>query len=100
MFCRRRASSTKTACPSLLWSSATQFGHRDARGGLTLAPDTVRSILVRSATDHACPDPRRFHYPDPTLPSDYKGTVKFCEGTPEFNGFYGNGIVDALRAVS
>ena len=79
----------------------SQFGHRDAaRGGLTLAPDTVRSILVRSATDHACPDPRRSHYPDPTLPSDYKGTVKFCEGTPEFNGFYGNGIVDALRAVS
>jgi len=24
----------------------------------------------------------------------------YCDGTPEFNGFYGSGIVDALEAVS
>jgi hypothetical protein len=27
---------------------------------------------------------------------DYTAT---CEGTPQFNGFYGDGIVDALAAV-
>ena len=28
------------------------------------------------------------------------GATALCEGTPEFNGFYGHGIVDALAAVS
>jgi lantibiotic leader peptide-processing serine protease len=73
-------------------------GHRDkAHGGLTLSPDKVERVLKRTAQDHACPDPPLFHYPDPDLTPDYDA---LCEGTPEFNGFYGEGIVDALAASS
>jgi len=65
-------------------------------GGVTLEPRKVRRVLKLSATDRACPTPRLYHYPDPDLPAeDYDA---FCEGSPEFNGFYGHGIVDALRA--
>jgi subtilisin family serine protease len=73
-------------------------GQRDkAHGGLTLSPDKVERVLKRTAQDHACPDPPLFHYPDPDLTPDYDA---LCEGTPEFNGFYGEGIVDALAASS
>ena len=36
-------------------------------------------------------------YSAQTPPEDYTAT---CEGTPAFNGFYGDGIVDALAVVS
>ena len=73
-------------------------GHRDkAHGGLTLSPDRVERVLKRTAQDHACPDPPVFTYPDPDLTPDY---TAICEGTPENNGFYGEGIVDALAASS
>jgi lantibiotic leader peptide-processing serine protease len=54
-------------------------------------------VLKRTAQDHACPDPPVFTYPDPDLTPDY---TAICEGTPENNGFYGEGIVDALAASS
>ena len=65
-------------------------------GGLTLDPSTVKRILKRTATEHACPNPRLFHYPDPDLPPAFDA---FCAGDKDFNGFYGSGIVDALHAV-
>ncbi len=77
-----------------------QYGQRDRRnGGLTMRPDRVERILKRTATDTACPAQEPFTYPwAPTPPStDYSAT---CEGTPRFNGFYGDGIIDALAAVS
>jgi subtilisin family serine protease len=71
-------------------------GHRDrAHGGLTLSPDVVERVLKRTAQDHACPDPPVFVYPDPDLTPDY---TAICEGSPENNGFYGEGIVDAFAA--
>jgi lantibiotic leader peptide-processing serine protease len=75
----------------------SQFGQADPAhpGGLTLNPDAVKNRLKNSATDHACPTPRLFTYPD--LDESFDA---FCAGTPEFNGFYGHGIVDALAAVS
>jgi subtilisin family serine protease len=77
----------------------SQFGHADPNhpGGLTLAPDQVATILAQTARNHACPVPRLYHYPDPDLPPEYDA---YCAGTADFNGFYGNGIVDALAAVS
>jgi lantibiotic leader peptide-processing serine protease len=70
-----------------------QRGRRDAaQGGLTLAPDTVERILRRMATDTPCPAQTPFTYPD--LP----GIEALCEGTPSFNGFYGDGVVNALAA--
>jgi subtilisin family serine protease len=71
-------------------------GHRDrAHGGLTLSPDVVERVLKRTAQDHPCPNPPVFTYPDPDLTPDY---TAICEGTTDRNGFYGEGIVDALAA--
>jgi subtilisin family serine protease len=71
-------------------------GKPDRRsGGLTLAPDTVERVLKRTAQDRPCPDPPVQSYPHPDLGPDFDA---LCEGTPELNGFYGEGIVDAFAA--
>ncbi|HEY0345543.1 MAG TPA: S8 family serine peptidase [Solirubrobacteraceae bacterium] len=89
---------TSMAAPHAVGVAAiivAQRGRRDAaRGGLTLAPDTVERILRRTATDTPCPAQEPFTYPDD--PSHALDAV--CEGTPAFNGFYGDGIVNALAA--
>jgi lantibiotic leader peptide-processing serine protease len=70
-------------------------GDRDwFRGGLTMDPDKVERVLRRTATDTPCPTPNPFVYPD--NPPGVEPA--FCEGTPAFNGFYGDGIVNALAA--
>jgi subtilisin family serine protease len=62
---------------------ASRFGTFDRQhGGKTMSPNAVERKLIKSAAEHACP-----------------AATPECEGTPEFNGFYGNGIVDAYRAV-
>src|SRR3954454_6867083 len=72
-----------------------QRGRRDpVHGGRTFAPDRVESILRRTATDTPCPAQEPFTYPGmPGPPTD-----ALCDGTPAFNGFYGDGIVNALAA--
>ena len=76
-----------------------QYGKRDKRnGGVTMAPDQVERILKRTATDTPCPAQEPFTYawnPAPA-PEDYTAT---CEGSRNRNGFFGEGIVDALAAV-
>ncbi|HMA47890.1 MAG TPA: S8 family serine peptidase [Frankiaceae bacterium] len=75
----------------------SRYGHRDpVFGGLTLAPATVGRILRRTATRTPCPSVNPFVYDDPAL-ADYH---PFCAGTRSFNGFYGHGVVNALRAVT
>lgn len=73
-----------------------RYGHGDkVHGGLTLdAADTER-ILLGTATDTPCPAQNPFVYNAP-IPADYTAT---CEGTPSRNGFFGDGIVNALNAV-
>ena len=72
----------------------SERGDRDrARGGLTMDPDKVEKVLRRTATDTPCPAQEPFVYPD--APGAFDAT---CEGTPAFNGFYGDGIVNALAA--
>jgi subtilisin family serine protease len=72
----------------------SEKGERDrARGGVTLDPDKVEKVLRRTATDTPCPAQEPFVYPD--APGAFDAT---CEGTPAFNGFYGDGIVNALAA--
>jgi lantibiotic leader peptide-processing serine protease len=76
----------------------SEYGHKDKReGGLTLKPGRVEKILRRTATDTACPEPRLFDYPEPASGDQY---TAFCDGPPSDNGFYGDGIVNALAAVS
>ncbi|MGK5678255.1 S8 family serine peptidase [Actinoplanes sp. URMC 104] len=62
---------------------ASRFGRSDHRhGGKTMNPDAVERRLLASATERPCP-----------------ADTPACEGTTQFNGFYGHGIVDAYRAV-
>jgi subtilisin family serine protease len=75
----------------------SKYGTVDAvHGGLTLAPDTVRSVLESTATKHACPSPRLVDYTIVGRPASWNA---FCGGGTGFNDFYGHGIVNALAAV-
>ncbi|MGW0808128.1 S8 family serine peptidase [Nonomuraea sp. NPDC002799] len=78
----------------------SKYGQRDRRnGGKTLDPAVVESALRATATKTACPTPPAFTYTR-HLPNGTTVTATHvCEGGPARNGFYGNGIVDALRAV-
>jgi len=65
-----------------------------------LSPARVERVLRRTATNTPCPAQNPFVYPDlvgadPNVP--FEAT---CEGNAAFNGFYGDGIVNALAAVS
>ncbi|MQA95772.1 MAG: S8 family serine peptidase [Streptosporangiales bacterium] len=82
----------------------SKYGKRDKRhGGLTLDPRATERILRATATNTACPEPREFTYtrfvaqPDGTFRKVVSTAT--CEGGRGDNGFYGDGIVDALRAV-
>ena len=76
-----------------------RYGVNDpAHRGLTMDPARVERILRRTAADTACPEPRTFDYPfDDEAGNPYTAT---CEGPADLNGFYGDGIVDALAAVT
>jgi subtilisin family serine protease len=89
----------------------SEFG-TGSGAGFGLAPMTVEQILQDSATDaddffaatgrnwrDFCPmPPALFVYAglpvDPNVPFN-----ALCEGDADFNGFYGDGVVDALAAV-
>jgi subtilisin family serine protease len=74
----------------------SELGRPDrSQGGLTLAPDRVTNILQKTATDTPCPAPRLYEYGG-DVPATYNA---YCEGGPKRNGFYGDGVVDALAAV-
>lgn len=78
----------------------SKYGHRDLRrGGLTMHPTAVETVLKATATRTACPTPPAFTYTR-HLPNGTTATAThICAGTKASNGFYGRGIVDALRAV-
>ncbi len=69
--------------------------YRGPKRGLELKPDETAAKLFESAQQTPCPATEPFTYPD--RPVEYNA---MCDGTPEFNGFFGHGVVDALRAVS
>lgn len=82
----------------------SKYGRRDYRhGGLTLHPRLVERVLRGTATAKQCPSPRTVEYVWYTQADD--GTwekhtsTQTCEGWKHRNGFFGNGIVDALNAV-
>ena len=55
------------------------------------------SARVATATRTPCPEPRLLDYTNVGRPPEFNA---FCDGDVDFNGFYGHGIVNALRAVS
>ena len=73
----------------------SQFG-KESRGEFGMDPDAVRRVLEGTAAKVACPVPRTVDYLDEGRDESYTAT---CLGTPEFNGFYGHGAVDAYSAV-
>jgi len=74
----------------------SEFGKVKGRD-ITMKPAKVRSVLEGTAHPIACPVPRTVDYLDEGRDATYTAT---CEGTPEYNGFYGNGGVDAWAAVT
>jgi subtilisin family serine protease len=76
----------------------SERGHRDPRPnrGLTLNPAAATAMLQATATPTACPNPRLLDYTIVGRPPEFNA---FCDGSLDFNGFYGHGIVNALRAV-
>jgi subtilisin family serine protease len=90
--------STSMAAPHAVGVAAiiiAEKGKRDPRnGGVTVDPDKVERALRKTATDTPCPAQEPFVYLFDTA-GTYDAT---CEGTPAFNGFYGDGIVNALAA--
>jgi len=78
----------------------SRWGRRDnVHGGRTLRPRIVERLLARTALDVPCPEPRTYVYP-PAPELEIPELQATCEGSPAFNGFYGHGIVNALRAVN
>jgi Subtilisin-like serine proteases len=82
----------------------SRYGKPDRlRGGLTLDPATVERILRSTATRTPCPPGGEYTYtrrvPQQDGSVDTVVTTHTCEGTTARNGFYGEGIVDALNAV-
>jgi subtilisin family serine protease len=70
-------------------------GHK-AGHGYALHPAAVARVLAKSAEDHACPAGGVEIYTDEGRPEEWNAV---CEGTTEYNGLYGEGIVDAEEAV-
>jgi lantibiotic leader peptide-processing serine protease len=62
-----------------------------------MSPTAVESILQQTANNQPCPQPRTVTYPG--QPTTLPPTAN-CNGNAGYNGFYGNGIVDALKAVT
>ena len=93
---------TSMASPHATGVSAlavSRFGAKDPRhmGSLRLAPRKTEFVLIEGAAEHACPVPPLFSYANVGRPAEFDA---LCEGTTEFNGFYGHGIVDAYATVT
>lgn len=61
-----------------------------------LAPAMTTSWLMDTATDHACPTPALQTYTDVGRSPEFDA---LCVGDADFNGFYGDGIVNAAGVV-
>ncbi len=68
--------------------------HTNGFDAVSMDPSAVERILKSTATATPCPKPL-FAYPD--RPAEFNAT---CVGTVDRNSWYGDGIVDALGAVT
>lgn len=69
-----------------------------------MPPQAVESILQQTANNQPCPDPRvvNFFLLSPPFPANTPAGLpnQRCNGDAGYNGWYGKGIVDALKAVT
>jgi subtilisin family serine protease len=89
---------TSMAAPHVAGVAAliiSQYGHSSA-GRIGLLPAQVEQIMERTATHLACPGPV-ITYTAEARGADYSAP---CIGTAERNSIYGNGVVNALAAVT
>jgi hypothetical protein len=89
---------TSMAAPHVAGVAAlivSEYGSRRRGPGIRMNPDKVERILYATARRTPCPDPPVVDY----SPIGDDGLTARCEGTPQFNGFFGHGIVDAAAAV-
>jgi lantibiotic leader peptide-processing serine protease len=77
--------------------AVSAFGSGADAGSFGLAPDAVRTRVMAAARDHACPAGGVQSYEDVGRSAEFTAT---CNGTADFNAFYGDGIVDAYRTVT
>lgn len=77
--------------------AVSQFGSGADADSFGLSPDAVRSLVMGSARNHACPPGGEQSYEDVGRSAEFTAT---CTGTTEFNSFYGDGIVDAYGVVT
>ncbi|TCM48182.1 S8 family serine peptidase [Kribbella sp. VKM Ac-2568] len=75
----------------------SEYGKKGRHNSFGLAPDRVAKILLGTAAERPCPTPPLQTYTNEGRPDEFNA---LCEGTRSFNGFYGNGIVDAYAAVT
>ncbi|WP_432494000.1 S8 family serine peptidase [Kineococcus auxinigenes] len=79
----------------------SEHGEKDPAhpGTLTLDPSLTEALLLGTAEDVACPVPAEFTYRRVTA-SGESITTATCAGPADVNGFYGQGVVNALDAVT
>jgi lantibiotic leader peptide-processing serine protease len=82
----------------------SKYGTRGkVHGGRTMDPAKVRAMLTGTATQTPCPAGGSYTYTRQVRQADgsYQKvvTTHTCKGSRGYNGFYGYGIVDALKAV-
>ena len=109
--CTTRPARGATACGYYQYLQGTSMASPHAAGvaalavsahgkvtkrGFGMAPDRVRAILLRTATDHACPNPPLQSYVDVGRSAEFDA---LCVGDAAANSFYGDGIVNAARVV-
>ncbi|WP_246060099.1 S8 family peptidase [Herbidospora galbida] len=68
-----------------------RFG-KPGKGGLQLDPARLESLLYASTYDRGCPASGNYRYS--------ADTTHACVGSTSRNGFYGNGIISAQKAVT
>jgi subtilisin family serine protease len=73
----------------------SQYGKYSGRK-VTMDPEKVQRVIEGTAFARPCPTPRTVDYLDEGRDDTFTAT---CAGDTEFNGFYGNGNVDAWSAV-
>lgn len=89
---------TSMATPHAVGVAALAISAHGSQGaaGFGMDPNAVRDLVMDSATDHACPAGGTQSYEREGRDATWTAQ---CTGSLDLNGFYGDGIVNALGVV-